>query len=278
MRAPIEPTVAIAARRRVGLVRRHAVKRRRHPGRPSPSTAPRTALPGWFPWGREREALDSLSRLKVERCLAVLRRVAEELRLPPGGSLAAAALLLRDLLARIHETANPLPLTGSRRASADELMVRWDRARRLGGAHDLPALRRAFLEEAERMLETLAGGRGLRPGVARARAYLDRNFTRKIALEEVAEAVHLSPNYLSAVFRKETGMTITSYLRERRIRSAKRLLLDGRHTVSEVAYLVGYQSYRDFHRNFARAGRLSPRAFRRANRGGPGGVSPGKRE
>jgi AraC-like DNA-binding protein len=48
------------------------------------------------------------------------------------------------------------------------------------------------------------------------------------------------------------------------MREAERLLLAGGRTVSEIAYLVGYQNYRDFHRNFVRFQRISPKKFRQA--------------
>ena len=39
----------------------------------------------------------------------------------------------------------------------------------------------------------------------------DEHFRRRLGLREVAEAVTLSPNYLSALFRKEMGTTVTRY-------------------------------------------------------------------
>ncbi len=84
-----------------------------------------------------------------------------------------------------------------------------------------------------------------------------------MTLGELAQAIHLSPNYLSSIFRRELGVTVTQYLRQRRMRLAEQLLMEGKHTISEVAYRVGYQNYRDFHRNFVREGNRSPRAFQR---------------
>ena len=60
-----------------------------------------------YPWAREREALEALDRLEVDRCRAVLRRLARDLRLPHGTPVTVATLLLSDLLGRLRRAARP---------------------------------------------------------------------------------------------------------------------------------------------------------------------------
>jgi len=189
------------------------------------------------------------------------------MRIQAGAQLPLVAMLLNELLVRLtvklQLSSSESPGDGDEAISGPRAPDRVRRAERMAGAADAAALRAAFLHEVDALFAPLASSAGLSPGVLRARAFLDRHFTRRISLQELAEAVHLSPNYLSSIFRRETGMTVTEYLRRRRTRRAEQLLLEGRHTISEVAYLVGFQNYRDFHRNFVRAGGRSPRAFQR---------------
>ena len=98
--------------------------------------------------------------------------------------------------------------------------------------------------------------------VARIRHYIRRNFQMDVSLKSIAEHVHLSPSYVSRVFHRETGETVTAYLNRVRVSEAKRLLRITNMRVSEVCYEVGYQSLSHFTRMFKRVTGLSPRAFR----------------
>ena len=76
--------------------------------------------------------------------------------------------------------------------------------------------------------------------------------------------LHVSPNYLSRVFRREAGVTLTAQIHHARLEHARLLLAAGDRSISEIAYLVGYQNYRDFYRNFVKYERASPRQARRS--------------
>lgn len=100
------------------------------------------------------------------------------------------------------------------------------------------------------------------PAVEQVKSFIRENYTHKIALAEIAMAVGVSRNYLSHLFRRHCGVTVTEFIHRIRIRQAESLLTHGGRTVSEIAYLVGYQNYRDFHRNFVKYEKTSPKKFR----------------
>ena len=95
-----------------------------------------------------------------------------------------------------------------------------------------------------------------------AKTFIETHYERRTTLSTVAAHLHVSSNYLSRVFRQETGLTLTSYIQRVRIDHARRLLADGRRSISEIAYRVGYRNYRDFYRNFVKHENASPRAVR----------------
>jgi len=99
--------------------------------------------------------------------------------------------------------------------------------------------------------------------VRRAQSYIERHYPNRIGLSSVGAALHASPNYLSRVFRRETGTTLTAYIQRVRLDHARRLLADPAMSLSEVACQVGYQSYRHFYRNMVRVERGAPRELRR---------------
>lgn len=97
------------------------------------------------------------------------------------------------------------------------------------------------------------------PMVRRAVTFINNNFQQRISLSGVARHLHVSPNYLSRLFRRETDMTLTAYIQRVRLAHATSLMRSGGRTISEIAYRVGYQNYRDFYRNFVKYQKESPR-------------------
>lgn len=73
----------------------------------------------------------------------------------------------------------------------------------------------------------------------RAKAFIDAHFAEDVHLKEIASSVSVTPEHLSAVFRKEYGMSPYEYVIECRLSAATRLLRKGA-TVKEAAASVGY--------------------------------------
>lgn len=84
-----------------------------------------------------------------------------------------------------------------------------------------------------------------------------------LSLDRVAEAVHVSPFYLSHLFRDELGTTFVSYLTEVRLDKAKKLLKDTQLTIAEIAEKVGYSDASYFSRVFKKHVKVTPGRFRR---------------
>lgn len=84
-----------------------------------------------------------------------------------------------------------------------------------------------------------------------------------LSLDRVADAVHVSPFYLSHLFRDELGTTFVSYLTEVRLDEARRLLKDTQLTISEISERVGYSDASYFSRVFKKHIKVTPGKFRR---------------
>jgi AraC-like DNA-binding protein/ligand-binding sensor protein len=100
------------------------------------------------------------------------------------------------------------------------------------------------------------------PLVRRARAYIAGHHEDPVNLEEVAKAMHVSTFYFCKMFKKATGLTFTDYLGRVRVEKAKTLLLNPHLRVSEIAYMVGFQSLTHFNRVFRTLTGESPSHFR----------------
>ena len=60
---------------------------------------------------------------------------------------------------------------------------------------------------------------------------------------------------------RSPGSTLTDYVNRRRIQWAKKELLKSETRISEIAFLIGYQSLSQFNRSFARVTGLSPSRY-----------------
>ncbi|NHN31907.1 helix-turn-helix transcriptional regulator [Paenibacillus sp. S3N08] len=78
----------------------------------------------------------------------------------------------------------------------------------------------------------------------------------------MAAKVHLSPNYLATLFKKEAGTTLNDYVTRTRIYHAKRLLSESNLLIQEIAEKVGYKDVKYFTKLFKKEVGDSPRAYR----------------
>lgn len=106
-----------------------------------------------------------------------------------------------------------------------------------------------------------AGSQYADPTVRNAIHFIHSHFKRNFTAEEIAEQCAVSPSYLRARFRTATGMTITEYRNDLRIRAAKQMLQSGLFTVKETALELGYCDVYYFTKSFAGATGTTPAAF-----------------
>ena len=91
--------------------------------------------------------------------------------------------------------------------------------------------------------------------------YIESNLTHISSVSEIADAIHISAPYLSAVFHKHIGVPLVSYLQERKIALAKRLLEEGR-SVTYACYESGFSDCSYFIRVFKRHVGVTPLQYR----------------
>ena len=92
--------------------------------------------------------------------------------------------------------------------------------------------------------------------------FITKNFNNNITLKDVADEVFLSQNYLSELFKKETGEGFYEFLSNYRVKRAKELLVTTNLKIYEVAESVGYNDSITFGRAFKKITGTTPNNFR----------------
>ena len=91
--------------------------------------------------------------------------------------------------------------------------------------------------------------------------YLLHNY-QKASLEGAAEAVGLSPNYLSKIYKEKSGYGFMERLNKIKMEKASELLMDPSYKHYEIAFYVGYDNPKNFSRAFKAYFNVSPMEYR----------------
>ncbi|MBH0230694.1 AraC family transcriptional regulator [Halobacillus yeomjeoni] len=101
------------------------------------------------------------------------------------------------------------------------------------------------------------------PHVERAQRYILNNLTEELTLKDIAADLNVHPNYLSGIFTKETGISISQFINEQRVNEAKELLSITDYSLMEISILLGYNSQSYFTRVFKKHTGIGPKEFRK---------------
>ena len=104
-------------------------------------------------------------------------------------------------------------------------------------------------------------GKAYSPVIRRMTEEIRMDYGKKLGLEVFADKYHVTPQYLSNLFTKETGSTFSEYLRQVRLEKAKELLLTTDMKVYEVACAVGYPDQKYFSKVFREYTQMPARQF-----------------
>lgn len=96
--------------------------------------------------------------------------------------------------------------------------------------------------------------------------YIDLHAPEKLRLEDVADSLGYSKNYLCHLFQKNIGMTYVQYLTRKRIDNAKQLLSRTTLPLADVASRCGFSDLPYFTRVFKREQNLTPAEYRKLQR------------
>ena len=128
-------------------------------------------------------------------------------------------------------------------------------------AHLLHYRNRAIEELTVRVRQHLEKPRGS-GHVERCKDYVRKHYREKIYLEDVAEALGISPTYLSKLFKKETGQCLQDYINEERVFRAANLLIYSRLSLPEIAESVHFPNQSYFGKIFKQVKHMTPKEYR----------------
>ena len=92
--------------------------------------------------------------------------------------------------------------------------------------------------------------------------YIGHHLHEKITMEDLAKHVNLNETYLSKLFRKETGLSVSEYIRDKKVEEAQGLLRYSEKTSIEIATDLGFTSHSYFISVFKKVTGETPKDYR----------------
>ena len=101
--------------------------------------------------------------------------------------------------------------------------------------------------------------------ISEVKQYIEANYNKPISLNDAADVVFINPSYLSRLFSEVEGEVFTDYVIRVRINEAKKLLINRKLKVYEVAEMVGYKNFKYFLKVFKEKEGITPAHYREKN-------------
>jgi two-component system, response regulator YesN len=128
----------------------------------------------------------------------------------------------------------------------------------------LQELKDYLLEQIDKILQGIEDIESNSRAILEVMNFIKENYKKPyLSVKLLADHVYLTPTYLSSLFKKETGKTISEYLTEIRIEKSLDLLMKPHAKLHEVAEKIGYSDPNYYAKNFKKLKGLTPSQFRR---------------
>ncbi|MBF2017643.1 MAG: helix-turn-helix domain-containing protein [Rivularia sp. T60_A2020_040] len=88
--------------------------------------------------------------------------------------------------------------------------------------------------------------------------YINNNLAQDLSLNELASLLHMSLHYFCHLFKLSMGVTPHQYVIQTRVKHAKELLLTGKYSIAQVAFIVGFANQSHLNRHFKKLLGVTP--------------------
>lgn len=102
--------------------------------------------------------------------------------------------------------------------------------------------------------------------VSKIFTYIEKNLTSTITVESLAQQLHHNSDYLNRAFKTTTGDSLKHYINAKKISLAQQYLHQG-YSPYDVCFMIGFNNYSSFSRNFSKQIGQSPKQYQMKNTG-----------
>ncbi len=96
----------------------------------------------------------------------------------------------------------------------------------------------------------------------RAKKYIEEHISEKFGITDICEALDCSKSTLLTSFKRTFGVTVNTYITERRLRRAAELLSDNKRSISEISSICGFSDQSYFSKVFSKEYGIPPSMYK----------------
>ncbi|MCI9381406.1 MAG: helix-turn-helix transcriptional regulator [Dorea sp.] len=145
---------------------------------------------------------------------------------------------------------------------SDFYIQKLDDIHTVGGVHSLHD--EMVLDYAEKMFRICHSDTNSRH-ISLCKEYIYSHIKERITVEDLADELGVSASYLSRLFKKETGDSVSAYIRRQKIEMAKNLLQYSEYTMIDIANRLSFSSQSHFIQQFREYVGMTPKKYRDLN-------------
>lgn len=113
-----------------------------------------------------------------------------------------------------------------------------------------------------RQMKQLVKGRTYSRQIVLSLDYIYAHLQEPLTVKDIADAIHLNPSYLSALFKKEMGISISGHIRKERIKMAENLLKYSDFSAIDISNYLCFSSHSHFIKVFSQYTGYTPKEYR----------------
>lgn len=131
----------------------------------------------------------------------------------------------------------------------------------IASKQDIPSLQREIIRKYCQLVQ-IHSLKGYSPIIQKVHTHITSNLTGDLSLNAQANLLNVNPSYLSALFKKETGTTLTDYVKQKRINQAIFLLTTSNYQIQVIAEMCGIPDVNYFTKVFKKIIGKTPKEYR----------------
>lgn len=120
-----------------------------------------------------------------------------------------------------------------------------------------------FMKEMQQTINNRLDSNQNKQKIQQAITYVEENFAKDLNMAVVSNYISMNYSLFSYSFKQYTGSNFVNYLKDIRMREAKRLLSETDQKIIEISQAVGYENEKHFMKIFKAACGVSPSEFRK---------------
>lgn len=99
--------------------------------------------------------------------------------------------------------------------------------------------------------------------IVKAMEYIYKHRNERLTVQQIADSLHINRSYLSSLFAKETGSSISNFIRVEKVKAAANMLKFSEYSYSDIAEYFGFASQSHFIQCFKKQMGISPKEYRK---------------